>query len=330
MVMDIDEIIEMFNDGDLDIKTYFNDSETFFKIMTKRGVIDELDLEDQYMVNDYLFYLSQHNTEKFVEEIQKYLSDVVFEPGKEPILQVYNRGDLAKLFCDSRNDISRDTIGELLEGDYAWDQYWDTTDDVYHDVIDELNEENLGYLSSYMLKNLDGQGIEVDEDSPELLQDYSNDEDVFYLTPENVRDIINDDESMNFLMDNHLDELRGELSNIHSNAYNQAYESEIYEGVWNKLDDIFVTDKKEWKYIPHPYRKETQIEVLEVPIRDFYTPMKEFVYNNQGTNYTPEYYGDFIKILEENGDCLTYWAPDYADSSRTDKNINEIFGDYIG
>ena len=330
MVMDIQEIIELFNDGDLDINTYFNDSETFFKIMTKRGVIDELDLEDQYMVNDYLFYLSQHNTEKFVEEIQKYLSDVVFEPGKEPILQVYNRGDLAKLFCDSRNDISRDTIGELLEGDYAWDQYWDTTDDVYHDVIDELNEENLGYLSSYMLKNLDGQGIEVDEDSPELLQDYANDEDIFYLTPENVRDIISDDESMNFLMDNHLDELRGELSNIHSNAYNQAYESEIYEGVWNKLDDIFVTDKKEWKYIPHPYRKETQIEVLEVPIRDFYTPMKEFVYNNQGTNYTPEYYGDFIKILEENGDCLNYWAPDYADSSRTDKNINEIFGDYIG
>ena len=330
MVMDIQEIIELFNDGDLDINTYFNDSETFFKIMTKRGVIDELDLEDQYMVNDYLFYLSQHNTEKFVEEIQKYLSDVVFEPGKEPILQVYDRGDLAKLFCDSRNDISRDTIGEILEGDYAWDQYWDTTDDVYHDVIDELNEENLSYLSSYMLKNLDGQGIEVDEDSPDLLQDYANDEDIFYLTPENVRDIISDDESMNFLMDNHLDELRGELSNIHSNAYNQAYESEIYEGVWNKLDDIFVTDKKEWKYIPHPYRKETQIEVLEVPIRDFYTPMKEFVYNNQGTNYTPEYYGDFIKILEENGDCLNYWAPDYADSSRTDKNINEIFGDYIG
>ena len=46
--MDIQEIIELFNDGDLDIKTYFNDSETFFKIMTKRGVIDELDLEDQY------------------------------------------------------------------------------------------------------------------------------------------------------------------------------------------------------------------------------------------------------------------------------------------
>lgn len=328
--MDIQEIIELFNDGDLDIKTYFNDSETFFKIMTKRGVIDELDLEDQYMVNDYLYYLSQNNQEKFVEEIQKYLSDVVFEPGKEPILQVYNRGDLAKLFCDSRNDISQETIGEVLEGDFDWDRHWDTTDDVYRDVIDELNEENLGYLSSYMLKNLDGQGIEVDEDSPELLQDYANDEDIFYLTPENVRDIINDDESMNFLMDNHLDELRGELSSIHSNAYNQAYESEIYEGVWNKLDDIFVTDKKEWKYIPHPYRKETQIEVLEVPIRDFYTPMKEFVYNNQGTNYTPEYYGDFIKILEENGDCLRYWAPDYADSSRTDKNINEIFGDYIG
>ena len=327
--MDTREIIDLFNSTELDVNKYFNNSETFFKVMDKRGLIGELDLDENYMINDYLYYLSQNNQEKFVEEIQKYFSDVIFEPGKEPILRLRDRNDLAKLFCDSKNDISQETIGEVLDGNFDWDRHWDTTDDVYRDVIEELDEENLGHLKSYMLNNLDGQRIEVDEDFPELLQNYANDDNVFYLTPENVGDIINDDESMNYLMDEYLIDLKSELSSIHSNAYNMSYESEIYEGIWNKLDDIFVTDKKEWKYIPHPYKKETQIEVLELPIRDFYTPMKEFVYNNMGTNYTPEYYGNFVSILEENGDCLRYWAPDYADWSKTTKYINEIFGDYI-
>lgn len=327
--MDTREIIDLFNSTELDVNKYFNNSETFFKVMDKRGLIGELDLDENYMINDYLYYLSQNNQEKFVEEIQKYFSDVIFEPGKEPILRLRDRNDLAKLFCDSRNDISQETIGEVLDGNFDWDRHWDTTDDVYRDVIEELDEENLGHLKSYMLNNLDGQRIEVDEDFPELLQNYANDDNVFYLTPENVGDIINDDESMNYLMDEYLIDFKSELSSILSNAYNMSYESEIYEGIWNKLDDIFVTDKKEWKYIPHPYKKETQIEVLELPIRDFYTPMKEFVYNNMGTNYTPEYYGNFVSILEENGDCLRYWAPDYADWSKTTKYINEIFGDYI-
>ena len=47
------------------------------------------------------------------------------------------------------------------------------------------------------------------------------------------------------------------------------------------------------------------------------------------TNQTLEYFGNFIGILEENGECLSVWAPDYPDSSEIDKNINEIFGDYI-
>ena len=31
--MDIDEIIELYNDGNLDTDKYFNDTETFFKII---------------------------------------------------------------------------------------------------------------------------------------------------------------------------------------------------------------------------------------------------------------------------------------------------------
>ena len=325
--MDIDEVIELFNDTELDVNKYFNDSETFFKIIDKRGRIDDLDLENNYMENDYLAYLSETNGEKFVEEVQKQISDVRFD-NEVPVLQLNDAGDLAKLFCVSRNDISQDTIREILLGEADWDRYWDTTDDVYRDVIEELNEENLKYLYSYIIKNLEGIQIEPET---ELLEDIANVQNSEFVTinEKNVESIVKDSETMGYLLDRDLNELDSELNSIHSNAYNMAYETAVFREVWGKLDDMFDVEKRKYVYKPHPYKKETQIEVLEMPIRDFYEPIRDYLYNNKGTNQTLEYFGNFIGILEENGECLSVWAPDYPDSSEIDKNINEIFGDYI-
>lgn len=325
--MDIDEVIELFNDTELDVNKYFNDSETFFKIIEKRGRIDDLDLENNYMENDYLAYLSETNGEKFVEEVQKQISDVRFD-GEVPVLQLNDASDLAKLFCTNRNDISQDTIREILLGEADWDRYWDTTDDVYRDVIEELNEENLKYLYSYIIKNLEGVQIEPET---ELLEDISNVQNSEFVTinEKNVESIVKDSETMGYLLDRDLSELDSELNSIHSNAYNSAYETAVFREVWGKLDDMFDVEKRKFVYKPHPYKKETQIEVLELPIRNFYEPIRDYLYNNKGTSQTLEYFGNFIDILEENGECLSVWAPDYPDSREIDKNINEIFGDYI-
>ena len=325
--MDIDEVIELFNDTELDVNKYFNDSETFFKIMEKRGRIDDLDLENNYMENDYLAYLSETNGEKFVEEVQKQISDVRFD-GEVPVLQLNDASDLAKLFCVGRNDISQDTIREILLGEADWDRYWDTTDDVYRDVIEELNEENLKYLYSYIIKNLEGVQIEPET---ELLGEIASSQNTEYatITMVNVEYVVRDSETMGYLLDRDLNELDSELNSIHSNAYNMAYETAVFREVWGKLDDMFDVEKRKYVYKPHPYKKETQIEVLEMPIRDFYEPIRDYLYNNKGTSQTLEYFGNFIDILEENGECLSVWAPDYPNSSEIDKNINEIFGDYI-
>jgi hypothetical protein len=325
--MDIDEVIELFNDTELDVNKYFNDSETFFKIIEKRGRIDDLDLEYNYMENDYLLYLSETNTEKFREEVAKQISDVRFD-GEVPVLQLNDASDLAKLFCTNRNDISQDTIREILLGEADWDRYWDTTDDVYGDVIGELNEENLKYLYSYIVENL--KGIQIEPET-ELLEDISNVQNSEFVTinEKNVESIVKDSETMGYLLDRDLSELDSELNSIHSNAYNMAYETAVFREVWGKLDDMFDVEKRKYIYKPHPYKKETQIEVLEIPIRDFYEPIRDYLYNNKGTSQTLEYFGNFIDILEENGECLSVWAPDYPDSSEIDKNINEIFGDYI-
>jgi hypothetical protein len=323
----MEEIINSFNDTELDVERYFNDSDTFFKIMDKRGLIDRLDLENNYMENDYLLYLAENNTEKFRQEVQKQISDVRFD-GEVPVLELRDVTDLAKLFCKNRNDIGQDTIEELLSGEYDWDRHWDTTDDVYRDVIEELDEENLKHLYSYIVTNLEGVQVEP---GTELLGDIATQQNTDYATinMENVVSVVNDSETMGYLLDHDLDELDSELNSIHENAYNQAYETAVYNEVWGKLDDLFDVGKRKFVYQQHPYKKETQIEILEMPIRDFYTPIRDYLYNNKGTGQTLEYYGNFIDILEDNGECLSVWAPDYPSSSEIDKNINEIFGDYI-
>ena len=325
--MDIDEVIELFNDTELDVNKYFNDSETFFKIMDKRGRIDDLDLENNYMENDYLAYLSETNGEKFVEEVQKQISDVRFD-GEVPVLQLNDASDLAKLFCVGRNDISQDTIREILLGEADWDRYWDTTDDVYRDVIEELNEENLKHLYSYIVNNL--QGVQVEPET-ELLGEIAAQQNTDYATinMENVVSVVNNSETMGYLLDHDLEELDSELNSIHSNAYNMAYETAVYNEVWGKLDDLFDVGKRKFVYQQHPYKKETQIEVLKIPIRDFYQPIMDYLHNSKGSSETLEYYGDFINILENNDECVSMRVPDYADHSETIKNINEIFGDYI-
>lgn len=326
--MDIENIIELFNDTELDVEKYFNDSDTFFRIMEKRGRIDDLDLENNYMENDYLLYLSQTNTEKFNEGVKKQISDVRFEEGKDPVLILRDTTDLGKLFCESRNDISVDTIKDILSGEANWDRYWDTTDDVYRDVIEELDEKNLQHLYEYIVTNLNGVQIEPET---ELLGEIATQQNTDYatITMDNVQSVVNDSETMGYLLDHDLSELDSELNSIHSNAYNSAYETEVYKGVWDKLDELFDVENRKYTYQQHPYKKDTQIEVLEIPIRDFYTPIINYLNNNKGTSQTLEYYGDFIGILDDNGECLSYWAPDYPSSSEIDKNINEIFGDYI-
>jgi hypothetical protein len=325
--MDIDEIIELYNDGNLDTDKYFNDTETFFKIIEKRGRLDDLDLERNYMENDYLLYLSETNTEKFREEVAKQISDVIFEDGN-PILMLRDSSELAKLFCQGRNDLSKDTIEGILSGDSDWDRHWDTTDDVYRDVIEELDPENMKRLYEYIVNELEG--IEISPET-ELLGDIANvqNSESAMINQKNVESVVKDSETMAYLLDHELSELDGELHSIHDNAYNQSYESEVYREVWGALDDIFDINKRQYVYQQHPYKKETQIEVLKIPIRDFYQPIMDYLHNSKGSSETLEYYGDFINILENNDECVSMRVPDYADHTETVKNINEMFGDYI-
>jgi hypothetical protein len=330
-----DDIVEKFNNNDLDVQKYFNDYGTFFSILKKRGLMGEVDPKNasgsEDWQNEYLLWLYENDKENYYKWIPSLLDDVIFENGIA-YLEISDRGDLAKLFCDgNRYDLSRDTIETILSGDGdAYEPYWDTTQDVYSDVIEELTPENDKRLGEYIVNVLKGQQISADTDELQLIASEQGHPEYVEVSMENVKRIIDDKESMNQLLQDELADLKSELYSIHSSAYNSAYEESVWAEIWSELGTYFEGDG-EWVSKPHPYKKNTQIQYFKIPIRNFESDINDYLFNNKnfGNQGTLEYHGSFIGIMKEDRDCLSAQAPDYPDYRKVDKNINMYFQEYL-
>jgi hypothetical protein len=329
-----DEIVEMFNNDEFEVEKYFNDYQTFFNVLNKRGLMGEIDPKNAsngvVWQNEYLLWSYENNKEEYYKWVADFLSDVEFENGKA-YLEISDRSDLAKLFCDGhRYDLSRDTIESILSGEDFYEPYYDTTDNVYRDVIEELTPENDRRLQEYVVDMLKGQQIPAETDELELIASEQGHPEFVEVDMENVKRIIDNEETMKELLGDQLSDLKGELYSIHSSAYNSAMEGELYDEVWSELETYF-EGHGEWISKPHPYKKDTQIQYFKVPIRDFESMVNDYLFNNKGygNSGTLEYHGSFIDIMAEDRDCLSAQAPDYPDHRKVDKNINEYFGEYL-
>jgi hypothetical protein len=334
--MNLEDALEDFNNGEFDKwLQIFGSYDVWFRLLKKRGLLDEIDphntSDHEVWQNEYLLWLYESDKESYYKWVVRFLEDVIFENGK-PYLEISERGDLSKLFCDgNRYDFSRDTIESILTGDGdVFERYWDTTDNVYRDVIEELTPENNKTLSEHIVTELKGKKIFPETTELELIASEQGHPEYFEVNSENVMRIIKDEDSMKELLGDQLSELRGTLYSIHSSAYNSAYEEEVYNDVWDELSNYF-EGTGEWVSQPHPYKKNTEIQYFRVPIRNFESDVNDYLYNNKGygNSGTLEYHGSYIDIMSEDRDCLSLRVSDYPDSRKVDKYINEFFKDYI-
>jgi hypothetical protein len=332
--MDIQELIDSFNEGDNDFLKYFgNDVVTFFKFLDKRGLLGELDPEGT-LIEDYqnelLLFYYENDDKKFWEHVLNFLSDVEMIDN-DPYLVIDTQGELAKLFCDDR-DISRRTIEELLDGDYDmnyWSSY-DLTDNIYRDVIEELTKENLRYLKEYIIKGLERDQIETSTELLASIAERQGHPEYVVVDQSNIDEIVDDEDTMKELLNNELSDLNSDLYSVYHNAYSSAYESELYNDIWNELSTYFNTEKRQWVSRPHIYKKDTEVQKFMVPIVNFETNILDYLHNNKGyRNATLEYWGSYISMIDDGNRCLSFRVPDWPDSREVDKNINEYFGEYI-
>jgi hypothetical protein len=335
--MTVREMLDLFNNGELDVDLYFNDYETWFNALKKRNLMSEVDpinaSGSEEWQNKFILWLYENDREKYYKILERLLEDIDVDYVNQKVYFVGNRIDLSNLFCDTgRMGLSIETIetilddaGETLD---SWIDY--TTEDVYNDVIDELNKENLEYFKNLIIEKLKGKQIDPRTEEMELIAEEQGHPEYFELTIDNVDRIVKDEESMNDLLENELTDLESELHSVHYNAYNSAYETKLYKEVWRKLESYF-NGNGEWIEKDHPFKKDTKIQQFKIEISDFEKMINDYLFENRnyGNSGTLEYQGSFINALKEIEGCLTVFPPDYPDYHEISNNINVYFKDYL-
>ena len=172
---DIDHLIDMFGSIENILK--------FFHRKDLLQYIDPFDTDvEDYQLEILNYLLNIVNDKETLEKCVAQLSDVIPKDDGYYI-KIGDREDLADLFYGGGRDTSaRDVTKAVLgEDNDMWDRWGNTTDDIYRDVVEELNPENIEQLKKHMLNVLTNWKIEVDDDTPDLFNNYSEDG-IFYLT----------------------------------------------------------------------------------------------------------------------------------------------------
>lgn len=337
------EYIESFNSGDKDfLENFEGDVGFFIELISSKGLLKYLKINPDMEPIDELkvvkaFY--QSHMPNFIQFIEENLGDVKLEDGK--FYFVGDPQELSVLFSEYRNSISKKTIESILGGEMDSDWYDNTTDDVYRDVVEELNKKNLEEFYKVVLYYSKDIKINPHTELLEVIADSQGHPDFLFINQDNVERIVKDEESFKEILDDELSELKSNLYSLHFSAYNTAYEDELYNTVWDSLDEFFVIDQREWISVPmytgpnsHP-KASSNVTKIKIPIRNLPLIINEFIDSNIKSSYPDSltYHGSFILILREvidySNDWLKVYPPDYPNSSNVDRNINEMFNDYI-
>jgi hypothetical protein len=335
MKYNIQYFLDEFNNGKLDVEKYFNDYETFFNVLKRKNLFYKIDpingSGSGNWQNEYILWSYENNKEKYYNLVTELLNDVEYDPQNNKFFWIGDREDLTNLFCDDSRDISQNTIKKILRG-FDIDAYFygDTTDDLYHDVIDKLNLENINILKNKIIEELEGTQLSPETEEMESIASEQGHDEYWEMNLDIVSRILDDRESMEHLLENELSDLRGELYNIHHNAYNSAYETKVFDDVWKELEEYFIGNG-EWISIPHPYKKNTTLEKFKIEINNLEKIVNDYLFENKdyGNSGTLEYQGNLISIIMETYSCLSVRASDYPDSTKVSENINSYFSDYI-
>ena len=373
--MTVNNIIEEFNDGNWDkISSIFNGRIlTFFRFIKGKNLLNKIDINNipsddfsnevfdylvesdiisnleydsvpESFINNYLLHGLEHNYDNTIKYItSNLLTDVEIRPDGFYLYLGNDRDELASFFCgSSRRDVSAEDVAkQIFDGDGLSDDWYFDVDTKPSEVIDDLDEKNTAHLKDVIFKEIGNVELSLedyDSDFFEILSEDQGTEGYFKIGPEDLNELIKDSEAINELCKNDLSELGQELQSVYWNAYNSAYQNEIYELVYNGLDEYFEGKVDEF---PKEYTmsdgKKHSIYVNYIKIRNFVGDITLFLENNRGQSYSDsylDYFGSYTTLMKQliyDGDfeCIDFRTPDYPDWTITRKYINEMFDDYI-
>jgi hypothetical protein len=336
----LQSIIEEVNDGNWsEYAPFFNDNfGLFLNIVIKHDLLDMIDPLSDGLVEyqNIIFYTLITNpkldNDKWFNFICEKIihNDLVSENG-EWYLYLSEQSELSELFSSGGRESTRDVVKGILGEDH-WEPYWDTTDDVYRDVVTVLNKENLKVLYERILKEVEGQTIGPET---EYLEDLGEGDEIV-ITKDNFPGMFGDELTLRHIISDYATDTKSELSSLYNQSYNSAYESEVYNDIWGELSQFF-EGRSEWRTRPYKFKPEKTQYYLLVKIRNVKEDIKKYLFELQTSYYredTLEYQASYMDMLKQGMEesvwrYLDFRVPDYPNHTEVDKLVNELFGDYF-
>ena len=330
--MNIDRFIDDFNNGDYEnIEKYFSSVERFINILIKMKKIDELDVDRDYSNLILLAQYEQGNRQQVLNHAVNCFVDVT-KVG-EDYYMTCNREDLADFFESGGRDYDLSKIAKKVLHEDFHDFYdWYGGTEVYSEIYDNLTKENQLRVNNRIKSELLGTSIDINSQTSSLMDELSNGSDQLILTEEILNELFEDQDSIDYILNELVDDIKNDLLSIHNGAQNDSYHNEIYDDVVSELEQYFDMKTGEWE---KGVGSKKDKYFFKVKINVFSTTIVDYLEENKGLYdndicYEGSYFG-ILKSLMINGryEELSFRVPEYPDYRRVEEYMNNMIPEYF-
>jgi hypothetical protein len=324
--MTIDQLNDLFIEQEYSmikdfVKKVFNDNYISFYDFLEKKIDVSMDYVTEFFMEEipqaYLQILYNKNPQSTIDYVvDEFLTDVKKEGDK--YYMIMSRDDLSEFFDDRGRDGTAKNLAKRVLSDEPTDWYYNDSVDV-STVVEELDEGNFNNLLHKFFVEHEGEEYDGEIITQEFMKNTTKNE---------LSDMISK-------LD---DELSSNLTSLYSTAENYAYEEEIYNLVNRELKDFFGTEK--WgDYITSQIKKIDGTIVNKETFRvDVTNLLKRIVPEYINMHVTEpdnqfEYQANLENVIQdwfnETEDYLDFRAPEYPDYRLLEKQINDLYSDYI-
>ena len=291
--------------GDEDPLDYIDTSELgkwFYSDNIKKVLRDSGWMEKYFTLNKY----KDHVTKEGV--VVPIFGDIKWE-GDTPYLILDRWDEFQELFHSEDKDLVERVLGEDWGELYSIDRV-----DFMDEVWSELDEESLQHIKDYIKDNgFIGRELDYDEDPDGggLREDMLEDNDL-------LGELINDEDM--------FDELKGELSNFYSWAYESAAEDELFKSLKDEIESLLGSEG-EWDMVKSKKEGGSDRHILKFDVSKIFMEILERFVECEG-KMPQEEYSDFLGVLSQTLECEgdLLQAPDmgyfYPDHKKVSEHLN--------
>lgn len=336
----VQDLLNWINNEEWDLIEMAGGYDVVLSILERKNALHKLDFESNAIDNDLniiLYKLVTSGNKEVVKETYDRIKREIFsnrtliEKDGRWFMVMEEMSDLSMFFCSRGRHNDQDIVSTVLKGE-GWTPFDDPTNNIYDDVISELNSENKSILKEKVRENIIGKTIPTNTDLLEMICGDECDGEIT-VTNDNYDQIFEDEETLVFILDQYLHEIKSDLSNLHWNAYNNAYESEVYDRIWGELEDYIDKDGSDWVSYNSVTNPDKKFYYYHADVTNTINNLIfEFLDSNKGYGgpHRISYFGSLESIIENMIDdgtleCLSFRDPEYPDHRLVSKNLNDNF-----